>query len=125
MPYLGLYLTDLTFIEDGNPDLLLVRDETLADADEASSHQINYAKCQMVAKACNPACNSSCIPACTLCIPVMCATTGSQPATQRAPSCNPVATLCPQALGEIKHFQRAAYITLPKPHLLAWLKVSE
>ena len=64
MPYLGLYLTDLTFIEDGNPDLLLVRDETLADDLGASSHQINFAKCQMVAKACNPACNSSCIPAC-------------------------------------------------------------
>ncbi len=57
MPYLGLYLTDLTFIEDGNPDLLLVRDETRAGDLGASSHQINYAKCQMVAKVRNAPCN--------------------------------------------------------------------
>lgn len=145
VPYLGLYLTDLTFIEDGNPDLLLVRDETrAADLGDlgASSHQINYAKCQMVAKVRDPACN---LPA---------TRPASQPATLRIPTrnnpvrrpslqpirdppCNPMhttlqpyvyhpATLCiPQALGEIRHFQRAAYIALPKPHLQAWLKVSE
>jgi len=38
IPYLGLYLSDLTFIEDGNPD-------TLADG-----AYVNFEKCSMVAK---------------------------------------------------------------------------
>ena len=44
VPYLGLYLTDLTFIEDGNPD-------TVAAADGSGAERLNFAKCQMVAKA--------------------------------------------------------------------------
>uniref|UniRef100_A0A7S3FCM1 Ras-GEF domain-containing protein n=1 Tax=Haptolina ericina TaxID=156174 RepID=A0A7S3FCM1_9EUKA len=45
VPYLGLYLTDLTFIEDGNPDFV--------SEDGTAERLVNLAKCQMVAKALN------------------------------------------------------------------------
>jgi len=37
IPYIGVYLSDLTFIEDGNPDFF-----------EAPEHLVNFSKCQMV-----------------------------------------------------------------------------
>ena len=41
VPYLGLYLTDLTFIEDGNPDFI----------NEGGQQMVNLGKCHMVGKA--------------------------------------------------------------------------
>ena len=41
VPYLGLYLTDLTFIEEGGKDVVVERGRSV----------INFAKCQMVGKA--------------------------------------------------------------------------
>ena len=41
VPYLGLYLTDLTFIEDGNPDFI----------SEGGQQMVNLGKCHMVGKA--------------------------------------------------------------------------
>lgn len=42
VPYLGLYLTDLTFIEDGNKDWV---------AEEGGERLVNLSKCAMLGKA--------------------------------------------------------------------------
>jgi son of sevenless-like protein len=43
IPYLGVYLADLTFIEDGNPD-------RVPSADDSGRELINFAKMRMLAK---------------------------------------------------------------------------
>lgn len=49
VPYLGLYLTDLTFIEDGNPNFLSPEDD--APPADGSTRLVNLAKTFMLGKA--------------------------------------------------------------------------
>ena len=50
IPYLGLYLSDLTFIEDGNPDTL------------AEGAYVNFEKCAMVARVIQDLCKHQLVP---------------------------------------------------------------
>lgn len=51
IPYIGIYLTDLTFLEDGNPDFIKTRSSSVgSETDDVSKELINFGKRRKVAK---------------------------------------------------------------------------